>query len=178
MRTALAVLAPSILLLLLPVAVHGQKTSKETLTSGGKQRTYYLFVPESVRPVAAGKSTESKGLEGKGSAVQAPLLITLHGSGHDGKSLVSYWDRLAKKEGFVVVGPDAVNPEGWRSPVDGPDFLHELVDSLSARLPIDPRRIYLFGHSAGAVFALNLSLMESEFFAATAVHAGSWRRPE
>jgi predicted esterase len=37
---------------------------------------------------------------------------------------------------------------------------------------IDPHRIYLFGHSAGAMFALQLSLMESEYFAATAIHAG------
>ena len=40
---------------------------------------------------------------------------------------------------------------------------------------IDTRRIYLFGQSGGAVYALTLSVLESEFFAATAIHAGSWR---
>src|SRR5262249_45940612 len=60
-------------------------------------------------------------------------------------------------------------------PGDGPEFIHDLVEALRAKYPINPRRIYLFGHSAGAVFALNLSMMESEDFAATAIHAGSWR---
>ena len=35
--------------------------------------------------------------------------------------------------------------------------------------------MYLFGHSAGAGQALYLSLLESEYFAATAVHAGALR---
>ncbi len=38
--------------------------------------------------------------------------------------------------------------------------------------------MYLFGHSAGASFALHMSLMESEYFAATAIHAGSLRSDE
>jgi tetratricopeptide (TPR) repeat protein len=33
--------------------------------------------------------------------------------------------------------------------------------------------VYLFGHSGGAVFALMMSLYESEYFAASAIHAGS-----
>jgi predicted esterase len=58
-------------------------------------------------------------------------------------------------------------------PVDGPDFLHDLVEAIKAKYPINPRRVYLFGHSAGASFALNMSLLESEYFAASAVHAGA-----
>src|SRR5439155_21893156 len=38
---------------------------------------------------------------------------------------------------------------------------------------IDPRRLYLFGHSAGAGQGLCLALLESEYFAAAAVHAGA-----
>jgi dienelactone hydrolase len=44
---------------------------------------------------------------------------------------------------------------------------------LRSKLPIDGRRIYLFGHSAGAVFALEMASLESEYFAAVAVHAGA-----
>ncbi|PYS51380.1 MAG: hypothetical protein DMF68_04530 [Acidobacteria bacterium] len=145
-------------------SVHVQasdKISKETIASQGRKRTYYLFVPA---------STESK--------TDVPLVVLLHGSGRNGLSLVEKWKDLASEEGFIVVGPDASDSEGWRMPEDGPDFIHDLVESLRAKYPINPKRIYLFGHSAGAVFAINLSMMESEYFAATAIHAGSWRERE
>ncbi|MEJ7714095.1 MAG: dienelactone hydrolase family protein [Pyrinomonadaceae bacterium] len=73
------------------------------------------------------------------------------------------------------MGPDAINTAQWSQPADGPDFLHDLVEALKAKYPINPRRVYLFGHSAGAVFALGMSLIQSEYYAATAVHAGAWR---
>jgi predicted esterase len=38
--------------------------------------------------------------------------------------------------------------------------------------PIDESRVYLFGHSSGAEFGLMMGLLESEYFAAVAVHAG------
>lgn len=162
MRPARSILALAVLLLpLYPAAARAQKITRETFPYEGKERSYYLFVPEAAK--------------GPG---KVPLLLTLHGSGRDGKSLVELWNKIAKKEGFVVAGPDAANPDYWQSSTDGPGFLKELVDSLSARLPIDPRRVYLFGHSAGAVSALSLSMLESQYFAATAIHAGSWRKPE
>ena len=145
-------------------SIHAQasdKISKETMDSQGRKRTYYLYVPASI---------ESK--------TGVPLVVLLHGSGRNGLSLVEKWKDLASQEGFIVVGPDASDSEGWRTPEDGPDFIHDLVEHLRAKYPVNPHRIYLFGHSAGAVFAINLSMMESEYFAATAIHAGSWRERE
>ncbi|HET7286473.1 MAG TPA: dienelactone hydrolase family protein, partial [Pyrinomonadaceae bacterium] len=46
-------------------------------------------------------------------------------------------------------------------------------EELKTKYPVNPRRVYLFGHSAGAIFALQMSLMESQYFAAAAVHAGA-----
>lgn len=54
-------------------------------------------------------------------------------------------------------------------------MLYELVELLKSKYPVDSRRVYLFGHSAGAVFAMNMALLESEYFAAVAVHAGAFR---
>ena len=139
-------------------SVPPERIVKETIRSNGKQRTYYLFVP--------GKA---------GSAERAPLLVLLHGSGRNGLSLVEKWQALAKHEGIIIVGPDSLNPRGWNTPDDGPDFIHELVEFLQAKYPVNPRRIYLFGHSAGAVQALHLALLESQYFAATAIHAGALR---
>jgi len=63
-------------------------------------------------------------------------------------------------------------------PADGPDLVKALVDALKARYPVDEARLYVFGHSAGAVFGLKLGLMESEYFAAVAIHAGSFRQAD
>jgi poly(3-hydroxybutyrate) depolymerase len=131
------------------------KITKESLLSGGKSRTYYLFVP----PRAVG-------------AAPAPLIVTLHGSGRRGSTLLDHWKSLAQKEGIVLAGPDSLDPAGWSIPIDGPDFVRDVVDAVTAKAPIDRRRVYLFGHSAGACFAVQISLLEATYFAATAIHAG------
>jgi predicted esterase len=74
-----------------------------------------------------------------------------------------------------VVGLDSRNSEAWKAPDDGPEVLRSLVEAVQQEHPVLERRVYLFGHSGGAVFALIVSLMESQYFAAAAVHAGSFR---
>ena len=130
--------------------------TKELITSNGKTRAYYLYVPSTIKAPA-----------------QAPLIVMLHGSNRNGITLVEKWKDYAKKEGIILAGPDSLNSRGWSSPVDGPDYLHDLVEELKSKYPVNPRRVYLFGHSAGASFALHMSLMESQYFAATAIHAGA-----
>jgi len=144
------------LLLPLNLAASTDKIVKDSIISQGKERTFYLFVPENVKV-----------------AKPAPLILLLHGSGRNGLSLVEKWKDLASKEGIILVGPDAADSSHWSLPGDGPNFLHDLVETLKSKYPINPRRVYLFGHSAGATFALYMSLLESEYFAATAIHAGA-----
>jgi predicted esterase len=132
---------------------------KQTVVSRGKKRTFYLFVPENI--------TKER---------PAPLILMLHGSGRNGLSLVEKWKDLASKEGFIIAGPDSNSSERWSPTEDPPDFLRDLVEHLKSQYPINSHRIYLFGHSAGAVYSLMLSMVESEYFAATAVHAGAWRQ--
>jgi poly(3-hydroxybutyrate) depolymerase len=138
------------------VSSAADKMTKETFGSGGRTRTYYLLVPEAAKKAGS-----------------PPLVVLLHGSGRDGKSLVEKWEPLAKKEGLVIVGPDAVSSQGWRVPDDGPEFLYDLIEMLAIQLDIDRRRVYLFGHSAGAGHALVMGLLESEYLAAVAIHAGA-----
>jgi poly(3-hydroxybutyrate) depolymerase len=132
------------------------KVTKETFGHGGTTRSYYLYVPESVT-----------------SATPAPLVVLLHGSGRNGQTLVQPWKDFAKKQGIILAGPDAIVPAGWNMGPDGPAFIGALIDIVSAQHPVDPRRVYLFGHSAGAVHGLVMGLLESEYFAAVAVHAGA-----
>jgi len=130
------------------------KIVKQTFDLDGQSRSYYIFVPEKI-------------------SAHAPLLLVLHGSNMDGRSIVEEWKEIARKEGFIVVGPDSLNPAGWSLETDGPGFIYALVEALKAKYQIDARRVYLFGYSAGAVYALQLSMLESEYFAATAVYAGA-----
>ena len=132
------------------------KMTRETFDAGGRTRTYYLLVPAAARKAAP-----------------APMIVLLHGSGRDGRSLLDKWAPLAKKEGVILVGPDSVSRDGWRIPEDGPDFLQQLVEILKSQLDVDARRVYLFGHSAGAGHALNMALLKSQYYAAVAVHAGA-----
>ena len=99
--------------------------------------------------------------------------MLLHGSNRDGLSLVDKWKRLADAEGVVLLAPNSVDPANWSIPKDGPDALHELIELIKTKYAINPHRVYMFGHSGGAVFALLMSLYESEYFAATAIHAGA-----
>jgi len=133
-----------------------EKTAKRTFLSDGESRAYYLFVPDAAKDKPA------------------PLIIALHGSGRDGKILVDHWESLAKKEGIILAGPDATVRDGWSMRKDSPLLLKDLVDDVKAKYTIDPRRVYLFGHSAGAIHALKIGVLESEYFAAVAVHAGAF----
>ncbi len=144
----------SLTLLLAVFAPVEAKTTKETMVSGGVTRPYYLFVPD------------------RAPDQPMPLIILLHGSGRDGKSLLTHWEKLANSEGIVVVGAEATVREGWGIREDGPHFLYDLTEAVKGKTGVDPKRVYLFGHSGGAVHALAMAVLESEYFAAVAVHAG------
>lgn len=139
-----------------PTAVASPSTV--SFVSQGKERSYELYVPASANP-------------------QAPLLLLLHGSGGVGRNMVTLWRDLADREGIVLAAPSAHDNLYWHVRDDGPGFFRDLVESVGARASIDPRRVYLFGHSGGAVYVLTLALLESEYFAGAAVHAGAWRTP-
>jgi poly(3-hydroxybutyrate) depolymerase len=132
------------------------KVTLETMTSGGKSREYFMYVPGTLKADAA-----------------APLLVLLHGSGRDGRTLVDPWTKLARQEGIILIGPNSTDRSGWDFQMDGPYFIAALLDAVRSSQRIDLKRIYLFGHSAGAIQGLMLGLLESEYFAAVAVHAGA-----
>src|ERR1041384_5594510 len=155
-----AILSAIVLLAIAQTALaNPPKITKETIEFGGKKRAYYLYVPEKLPS-------------------KPPLILTFHGSSRDGSSLVEKWKDIADKEGFILAGPNSLNSSRWSSTDDSEDFIREIVEQLRGKYSIDPKRVFLFGHSAGAVYALNLSMSQSEYFAATAVHAGSWRSKE
>ncbi len=127
---------------------------------GGVDRTYALYVPQTA---AAGG---------------APLLVLLHGSGGSGLRIAQLWKDMAERNGIVLLAPDAFRNDRWRLREDSPEVIHAIIDAACAPVPVDGRRIYLFGQSGGAVYALLLGMLEAPYFAAVAVHAGSWRNAQ
>ncbi|HET9444737.1 MAG TPA: PHB depolymerase family esterase [Steroidobacteraceae bacterium] len=133
--------------------------SADSFEFAGIKRNYTLFAPTTAN------------------ASPAPLIVLLHGSYGSAAALVRLWSSLAEHEGIVLVAPDAREREAWQVREDGPQFIRAVIDEAAAKHWIDRRRIYLFGNSGGAVYSLILSMIESQVFAATAIHAGAWRAP-
>ena len=113
-----------------------------------------------------------------------PLLIALHGRGGDGAGMRGWlgFDRVADREGFIVVYADGVDghwnygrpinlpmPAVNGAPVDDLAFLTRLIDRLVADGAADPHRIYLVGHSNGGLMAFAAACALADRLAAVAV---------
>jgi len=148
------------MLLLMAMAAPGwakTKITKQTFEFQGRVRTYYLYVPEETGPM--------------------PVVLILHGyPGTDhpstGYPMVDEWKDLASKEHFIVVAPNAEGSAYWDRKLNPPELFQAVIDQVKAQHPIDTNRIYLFGHSAGAQYALFLGLLDSDYYAAVVVHSG------
>ena len=156
------------------VPATGAKTESQLVTSDGRTRHYRMFVPSNL------------------STGQVPLLIALHGGlGTSGQfEENSGFDNLAESNGFIVVYPDGIGnqPDGtgfqtWNGGyccgpaqtqnVDDVAFISSLIDTLVAQLPIDPKRVFIAGHSNGGILAYRLACELSEKIAAIGLQAGS-----
>jgi poly(3-hydroxybutyrate) depolymerase len=141
-----------------PAGAASAKVTREIVTSRGTPLRYALYVPAQVAALPAG--------------TKVPVVIAFHRSRGDGEAMAGKWRKAADQGGFVVAAPDGRNPAVWDLSVEGPEFLHDLVQAVAVRLPIDPRRVYLFGDQEGGTYAQILGLIQSEYVAAVASHAG------
>lgn len=101
-----------------------------------------------------------------------PAVLLLHGSGRSGASMIDMWSSVADRHGLVLIAPDSAWTNSWSSWFDPLSLLVSMVDDASAQYGIDARRLYLFGHSAGGIYATELALNADAPFAAIATHAG------
>lgn len=136
-------------------------TTPHTLEVAGATRTYYLHVPRTAAD-----------------AMDPPLLVLLHPTGGDGRYMLREWMPTAEREGIVLLAPNATTPAGWRLREDGPQYLRQVIEAIATTTRFNPRRMYLFGYSAGAIHTLTVGMLESEYFAAIALYAGAWRDRE
>jgi len=143
--------------------------AEQELSSGGRARTYRLFVPPSY--------------DGH---TPLPLVLELHGSGGTaaGQAGTSRFDALAAREGFAVASLQAViEGNRWNVPptADRPNdvqYVSDVIDHVAARVCTDLKRVYATGFSGGARMSSLLACKLNDRIAAIAPMAGlRWPGP-
>lgn len=123
-------------------------------------------------------------------ARSAPLVVALHGLGSNPRQIMGYrgLTDLAEARGYIVVAPMGYNNRGWYGSLgsgrpttrgeaaNDPENLGQLSEQdvmnvlalVREGYNIDPRRIFLFGHSMGGGGTLHIGIKHPTLFAALA----------
>lgn len=109
-------------------------------------------------------------------AKPAPLLVALHGSSSNvtlaATTLRNNWGLAVEADGVIVLTPHGSGSGGgWRG--NDADTIAAAVAQIEASYPIDRRRRYLWGYSAGAHFGHSVVLDNPLPWAAYGVSAGA-----
>jgi polyhydroxybutyrate depolymerase len=139
----------------------------QELSSGGRPRTYRLFVPKS--------------FDGR---ARLPLVLDLHGSGGTsaGQARTSGFETVAAREGVVVATLQADGGR-WNVPVnddraDDVAYVSDVIDHVAARVCTDLARVYATGFSGGGRMSSLLGCRLNARLAAIAPMAGlRWPGP-
>jgi len=115
----------------------------------------------------------------------APLLILLHSASTSGSHLEKYTKlaSIAKKNGIIYIAPDGMtNPYGkrfwnasksccnrFKQEVDDVAYIDSLIEEINAKTPVDPKRIYLIGHSNGAFMSFTYACKTDKVAAIVAI---------
>jgi polyhydroxybutyrate depolymerase len=141
---------------------------KGSLIHDNLQRTFIFYIPSSYDR-----------------SVPVPLVIALHGRGVDGEGMILVtrkgFDRLADRDGFIVVYPDGIelnwndgrkdeeaDDRAHREDIDDVGFIAALTDKMVRDYNADPKRVYVTGISNGAIMSYRLACELSHKIAAIA----------
>lgn len=148
-------------------AAPGQFVTRQFSNAAGA-RAYKLYVP-----------TANRG-------TPMPLIVMLHGckQSPDDFAAGTQMNRLAEEHGFIVAYPEqAANANGsncwnWFKAQDQvrdsgePSLIAGITREIAANYPVDARRIYVAGLSAGAAMAVILAETYPEIYAGVGAHSG------
>jgi polyhydroxybutyrate depolymerase len=145
--------------------------STSTTETSAAERPFEVFAPSSYSPDAP-----------------MPLVVLLHGFGASGAIQEAYFrlEPLAEQRGFLFVHPDGtINALGKRfwnatdaccgfsSTVDDSAYLMSLIEQVQAQFNVDPKRIYLVGHSNGGFMSYRMACEHADTIAAIVSLAGA-----
>jgi polyhydroxybutyrate depolymerase len=122
-------------------------------------------------------------------ATAAPLVILLHGYSASGSLQEVYFKVAAEadKRGFLYLNPDGTkDPAGnqfWnatdsccnfgKSTVDDSAYVSGLITEMSTEYNVDPKRVYVMGHSNGGFMSYRMACEHGDQIAAVATLAGA-----
>jgi polyhydroxybutyrate depolymerase len=152
------------------VSFFSRNATNESIQSSGIKRDYLLYVP---RSYDRRKPT--------------PLVISMHAAGlwAAAQMQTSQWNRIADREGFIVVYPEGTD-------LGGPRIFHversaglmldvlyisDMIDTLRAHYHIDPAMIYANGLSNGGGMSFVLSCTLGDKIAAVGLVASAQTLP-
>lgn len=145
---------------------------ERTLTSGGRERSYLVYIPPDYDP-----------------AVRVPVVMSLHGfsSNANAQRTISQWGAVAYVNNFIAVYPQGLAtfpfPARWnagRNPfvsndaVDDVAYIRDLLADLDSFACIDAARVYATGLSAGAGMVNRLACELSDQITAIGGVAGAY----
>lgn len=147
---------------------------RQSIVHGGVARQFVVRVPRGLSATSA----------------PVPLVVVLHGGGGHAENaeLMTGFTALVERERIIVVYPDGSGRFRdrlltWNAghccgfamerAVDDVGFIAALLDTLAARYPVDPRRIYATGMSNGAMMSHRLGRELAHRFAAIAPVVGA-----
>ncbi len=159
MKTALAAVFLAACAPASPVALPPAR-AVVAITVGGTPRSYILRFP--------------KAYDGK---TKLPLVMLLNGANDSAAyaEAAYHFDTKGEQENFILVLPDALGDFHAWSTGEGADlrFLTTLLESLPQTYAIDPKRVYVTGHSVGAIMTYRLAVERPDLIAAVGVVAGA-----
>jgi polyhydroxybutyrate depolymerase len=133
----------------------------DSILVGGIRRTYFVHRPETPQVHS--------------------LLLAFHGGGGRAKGMpiLTRFNHIADREGFVVAYPDAYERH-WTDTagtaptgVDDLAFVSEMIDTLTTRYAIDARKVYAAGISNGGFFSQRFAIEFPEKVSAIATVAAT-----
>jgi phospholipase/carboxylesterase len=119
---------------------------------GGSHGGFALYIPEHYTPERSW-----------------PVIVGLHGGSGNGRDFLWTWVREAKRFGYLLVAPTAVN-DTWTD-VDDQGLL-QILAWLDRHYRMDRARVLLTGLSDGATFTLLYGLLHPEIYRALAPLCG------
>jgi polyhydroxybutyrate depolymerase len=149
-----------------------------TLSHGGLDRSYILYLPASVPP-----------------GQPVPLVFVLHGGTGNAETAIrmSGFNAAADPNGFAVVYPNGTGRLSgellltWNGGVccgyaqekniDDVGFMRAIATDLRTHILIDPKRIYATGMSNGGILSQRLACEAADLFAAIAPVSGTLNFP-
>jgi polyhydroxybutyrate depolymerase len=160
----------------------------QTLTTATNPCTVQSSVPTTFYRVTRPRPVSLYVPSGYDGQTNIPLVLLLHGYGSEGAQHEAYlqFQPLAESRRFFYCYPNGTVDfarqrfwtaadaacDFWNTGVDDADYLRTLIEEIGRRFGVDPKRVFLFGHSNGGWLAYRMACQSADLIAGIGSLAG------